>query len=220
MKFLYAQQQTKINETVYNILRYHGHIVDVVTNGDAALAFALAEKYDTLILDTDLPGKGGLDILKSLRAIGNLTPALILSDESVSWQKCNATTRYIEKPFAIGEFLAHIRTICNIKEDLFPSTLRFGNITLNIHTYILSDGEKNILLPKMESRLLELLIIQNESYISTQNILLRVWGENTQIDIGIVWVYISYLRKKLASISKTVKIKGKRNIGYMLCIEE
>ncbi len=220
MKFLYAQKESKINETVLSIIRYHGHTVDIAYDGNIALAFSLAEKYDTLILDEALTEKSGIEVLEALRALGKQIPILIISESSVSWKKCTVTTRYIEKPFAIGEFLAHIRTLCQSREDIFPSALRFGDITLNIHNSTLSGNDKSIALSKMESRLMEILIFSNGSYISTENILYRVWGENTQTDIGIVWVYISYLRRKLSTVSQTVKIKGKRNIGYTLCIDE
>lgn len=220
MKFLYAQKENKINETVLSILRYHGHTVDIACDGNAALAFSLAEKYDALILDEALARKSGIEVMEALRLRGKQTPILIISEESVSWKKCTSVTRYIEKPFAIGEFLAHIRTLCSSREDIFPSDLRFGDIVLNIHSSTISGNDRSITLPKMESRLMELLIFSNGSYISTENILSRVWGENTPTEIGIVWVYISYLRRKLASLSEKVKIKGKRNIGYTLCIEE
>ena len=216
MKFLYAERESKTTQNVSNILRYHGHTVDTVCDGDAALSFALAENYDCIIAEDDIPKVRGSEILSKIRQSGIQTPILLISDEIVHWTECTANTRYLCKPFAFGEFLAHLRTLCPSKKDIFPSSLCFGDIMLNINTSTLAGKEISLTLPRIECRMMEFLIFNKGTYVSTSELLSSVWGENTPTEIGIVWVYISYLRKKLDSISTKVKIKAKRNIGYIL----
>ena len=77
-------------------------------------------------------------------------------------------------------------------------------------------GENSLLLPKIEFQMMELFLLNRGIYLSTEDILVKVWGYDTDAEIGIVWVYISYLRKKLAALGADVAIKVKRNIGYTL----
>lgn len=80
-----------------------------------------------------------------------------------------------------------------------------------------SEGmEKQLLLPKLEYRLMEVLIRNQGIYLSSEDLLVKVWGYNTEAELGTVWVYLSYLRKRLAKLGSRVKIKGRRGIGYTL----
>ena len=123
---------------------------------------------------------------------------------------------YLAKPFAMGELLARIRAMLRRGNDFTPDLLTSGNLTLDRRSYTLSVGEQSLVLPKLEFQLMELFLLNKGIYLSTEDLLVKVWGYDTDTEIGAVWVYISYLRKKLSSLGANVVIKAKRNIGYVL----
>lgn len=224
MKLLYAEDERSMSEAVVNILKYHKYTVDTVSNGEAALDFAKAENYDGIILDVIMPKMSGLEVLKKLRESGSRVPVLLLTDKEEIEDKIEGLDTgaddYLTKPFAMGELLARVRAILSRKEDFVPDILRLGNIALNLQNYELFGNGKGFILSKLEYRMMELFMLNRGTYLSTEDLLSKIWGYNTEANIGIVWVYISYLRKRLASIGADVEIKLKRNIGYTLVLKK
>lgn len=220
MKLLYAEDEVSMSEAVKDILEYHKYMVDAVYDGEEALYFARNEQYDGIILDVMMPKKSGIDVLKQLRLEGCRTPIMLLTakgdvEDRVEGLNCGADD-YLPKPFAMSELLARVRAMLRRREEFTPDILKIGNISLNLQSYELSGDGQTFLLPKIEYQLMELLMLNRGIYLSTQTLLEKVWGYDTEADIGIVWVYISYLRKKLSALNANVEIKAKRNIGYML----
>lgn len=220
MKLLYAEDEVSMSEAVKDILEYHKYTVDAVYDGEEALYFARNEQYDGIILDVMMPKKSGIDVLKQLRLEGCRTPIMLLTakgevEDRVEGLNCGADD-YLPKPFAMSELLARVRAMLRRREEFTPDILKIGNISLNLQSYELSGDGQTFLLPKIEYQLMELLMLNRGIYLSTQTLLEKVWGYDTEADIGIVWVYISYLRKKLSALNANVEIKAKRNIGYML----
>ena len=116
----------------------------------------------------------------------------------------------------MGELLARIRALLRRQESLMPEILHCGNVSLDMHSYALSVGKQSVVLPKLEYQIMELLMRSQGSYLSTEDLLTKVWGYDTEAEIGIVWVYLSYLRKRLAALGANVEIRAKRNVGYSL----
>ncbi len=220
MRLLYAEDEPAMSEAVVDILTYHRYHVDAVYDGTDALSYARAEQYDGIILDIMMPGMSGLSVLESLRREGNHTPILLLTAKTEVADKIEGLDMgaddYLAKPFAMGELLARIRAMLRRKENFTPDILKCGNLSLNRNNYELSCGGQSFLLPKLEYQLMELLMLNQGIYLSTEELLTRVWGYDTDAEIGTVWVYISYLRKRLAALGADVVIKAKRNIGYTL----
>lgn len=223
MKLLYAENERGISEVVVDMLKRHKYTVDTVFDGEAALAFANAENYDCLILDTAIPRISGFEIARKLRERGNRVPVLLLTSKSeisaLIEDKEEIADAYLSKPFAIGELLARIHTILRKIDNSAADIVRIGNIELNLQNFMLSGKEKSVILPKLEYRIMELLMLNQNVYVSTEEVLDRVWGYDTTAEIGIVWVYISYLRRRLRSVGANVEIKAKRNIGYILKVK-
>lgn len=209
-----------MSEAVTDILTYHKYTVDTVFNGKDALAYAENEEYDGMIFDIMMPGLDGIEVLKKLRADGCRTPILLLTAKSQVEDRIEGLDAgaddYLPKPFAMGELLARVRAMLRRKEEFTPDILRCGNVTLNLSTYELGANGKSVILPKIEYQMMELLMLNRNRYLSTEDLLVKVWGYDTEAELGIVWVYISYLRKKLAFLGADVEIKVKRNIGYTL----
>ena len=220
MKLLFAEDEIAMSEAVTDILTYHHYIVDAVYDGVSALEYARAEKYDGIILDVMMPGMNGLDVLKNLRKEGIQTPVLLLTAKAEVEDRIEGLDAgaddYLPKPFDMGELLARVRALLRRRENYTPSVLTCGNMTLDMNTYELSGNKNSIVLSKIEYQMMELFMLNRGIYLSTEDILVKVWGYDTDAELGIVWVYISNLRKKLVSLGANVEIKAKRNIGYTL----
>ena len=220
MKLLYAEDEISMSEAIVDILEYHNYTVDAVYDGDAALEYARTEQYDGIILDIMMPYRSGLEVLKMLRREGRRTPVLLLTARSEVEDRItgldSGADDYLPKPFDMGELLDRVRAMLRRKENYTLSVLTFGNISLDSRSFELKGKEGSVFLPKLEYQLMELLMLNKGIYLSTEDILVKVWGYDTDVEIGVVWVYISYLRKKLAELNADIVIKAKRNIGYTL----
>lgn len=220
MKLLYAEDERPLSEAVADILIYHKYIVDAVYNGQDAFDYALSGDYDGIILDIMMPEMDGIEVLSALRKNGCRTPILLLTaktqvDDRIRGLDAGADD-YLPKPFDMGELLARVRAMLRRREDFHPDLLSFGDLTLNIQSGTLSCGNTDFVLPKQEYRLMEQLMINYKIFLSTEELLTRAWGYDAETDINSVWLYISYLRKRLMAMGSTVEIVSKRNIGYRL----
>ena len=203
-----------------DVLEYNKFSVDAVYDGMDALDYAQSGHYDGIILDVMMPKLSGLEVLERLRAAGSKTPILLLTAKSEIEDRIAGldlgADDYLPKPFAMGELLARIRAMLRRRAEFTPDVLSLGNLSLDRQSYTLSVGENRMILPKLEFQLMELFLLNRGIYLSTEDILVKVWGYDTDTEIGVVWVYISYLRKKLTALGANVAIQAKRNIGYTL----
>ncbi len=220
MKLLYAEDERPMSEAVVDILTFHKYSVDAVYDGEEALAYIKAERYDGIILDVMMPKINGVDLLKKIRAMGINTPVMLLTAKSEIEDKIAGLDAgaddYLAKPFAMGELLARVRAMLRRREEFTPDILTLGNVSLNTATYELETPGKKYALPKIEYQIMELLMLNKGQYLSTDDLMTKVWGYESDTEIGIVWVYISYLRKKLTAMDADIEIAAKRNIGYKL----
>ena len=220
MKLLYAEDERAMSEAVTDVLTYAKYSVDVVYDGADALDYARNEEYDGIILDVMMPKMSGLEVLRQLRAEGSRTPVLLLTAKSEVEDRIQGldlgADDYLPKPFAMGELLARVRAMLRRREEFTPTVLRCGDLELNQQTAELRCGDKALVLPKLEYKLMELLMLNRGRCLSTEDMLVKVWGYDTEADLGVVWVYLSYLRKRLAGLGSTVEIKARRGIGYTL----
>jgi len=220
MRILYAEDEPGLSEAVADILTYHKYTVETVDNGTDALDYALAQHYDAIILDIMMPGMDGLRVLRELRAHGVCTPALLLTakgeiEDRITGLDAGADD-YLPKPFAMSELLARIRALLRRRETFMPDQLQVGNLMLDQKRAVLCCEDQMLPLSKLEYQLLELFMSHPGITFSAVHLLEQVWGTDTEADVNVVWVYISYLRKKLASLKANVVIRSKRGIGYLL----
>lgn len=220
MKLLFAEDEFSLSEAVVDILTYHNYQVDAVYDGADALAYARAEQYDGIILDVMMPKLTGFQVLEQLRREGFRTPVLLLTaksevDDRILGLDLGADD-YMPKPFHMGELLARVRAMLRRRETFTPDILTYGDIALSPHNYQLTCGERSVTLPKLEYLLMETLMLNQGLYLSSEELLTKVWGYDTDAELGSVWVYISYLRKRLQTVNSTVEICAKRGVGYTL----
>ncbi|MBQ9968231.1 MAG: response regulator transcription factor [Oscillospiraceae bacterium] len=220
VRLLYAEDEPALSEAVVDHLTYHKYIVDAVYNGVDAYDHAMCGTYDGIILDIMMPGRDGLEVLSELRRNGCRTPVLLLTAKTqVEDRICGldaGADDYLPKPFDMRELLARIRAMLRRREEFHPDVLTFGDLKLNMQSGEIFVGEMAILLPKQEYRLMEQLMLNCKMYLSTEELLVKAWGYNTETDLGSVWLYISYLRKRLSAAGSKVEIVSRRNIGYKL----
>lgn len=220
MRLLYAEDERPMSEAVVDILTFHKYTVDAVYDGEEALAFIRSEHYDGIILDVMMPRMSGIEVIKKMRSMGIHTPVLLLTAKGQLEDKIEGLDAgaddYLPKPFEMGEFLARVRALLRRREEFSPDIITLGNVSLNTATYELSTQDKSCTLSRMEYQLMELLLLNKSMYMSTDDILTRVWGYESDAEQGIVWVYISNIRKKLASMNADIEIGVRRNIGYRL----
>ena len=220
MKLLYAEDEPALSEAVVDYLTYHKYIVDAVYDGADAYDYAMSGEYDGIILDIMMPGRDGLEVLSALRRNGCGTPVLLLTAKTQVEDRIlgldTGADDYLPKPFDMGELIARIRAMLRRREEFHPDLIHYGDLTLNMQSAQLCVGEMSFQLPKQEYRLMEQLMLNNAIFLSTEDLLMKAWGCNTETDINSVWLYISYLRKRLSAMNSRVEIVSKRNIGYKL----
>ena len=220
MRLLLAEDEQDLSKALCAILKHNNYSVDAVFNGQDALDYGLCENYDGIILDIMMPKKNGIEVLTELRKSGVDTPVLILTAKSEVDDKIlgldSGADDYLTKPFAMGELLARIRALTRRKADFTPNLLTSGNLSLNRESFELSVDEESIRLGNKEFQMMEMLMSNPGRLISTEQFMERIWGYETEAEINVVWVYISYLRKKLASLKANLEIKAVRGVGYTL----
>lgn len=220
MRLLYAEDEPALSEAVVDYLTYHKYIVDAVYDGADAYDYAIAGAYDGIILDIMLPKRNGLEVLSELRRSGCKTPVLLLTAKTqVEDRICGldaGADDYLSKPFDMRELIARIRAMLRRREDFHPDLLCVGDLTLNMQTGEIRVEDISFQLPKQEYRLMEQLMLNQGIYLSTEALLVKAWGYDTETDTNSVWLYISYLRKRLSAMNSKVEIASRRNIGYKL----
>lgn len=220
MKLLYAEDEPALSEAVVDYLNYHNYIVDAVYDGEDAYDYAISGGYDGIILDIMMPKRDGLEVLSMLRRNGCRTPVLLLTAKTQVEDRIRGLDAgaddYLPKPFDMGELIARVRAMLRRREEFHPDLISFGDLTLNVQSGELRAGEIAFQLPKQEYRLMEQLMLNHTVYMSTEDLLVKAWGYNTETDINSVWLYVSYLRKRLSAMDSRVGIVSKRNFGYKL----
>lgn len=222
MRLLLAEDERALSKALATILERSNYSVDTVYDGEAALEYLAADNYDGVILDIMMPKKDGIMVLKELRSRGSKIPVLILTAKSEVDDKVlgldSGANDYLTKPFHSRELLARIRAMTRSQSSQTSSVLQMGNITLDQRTYELSSPTGSFRLANREFQILELLMQNPGNLISAERLMEKIWGYDSETEISVVWVYISYLRKKLSALGANIQIRATRNVGY--CLEE
>ncbi|MCD8384054.1 MAG: response regulator transcription factor [Clostridiales bacterium] len=216
MRLLLAEDERSLSRAIVAILEKNHYSVDAVYDGAEALAWLENGDYDGVILDLMMPKMDGITVLRRTREAGNQVPILILTAKSEIDDKVlgldSGANDYLTKPFNSRELLARIRAMTRTQTAQPDSRLQVGNITLNRATFELSSPTGSFRLANREFQMLEM----PKRLIPTERFLEKIWGYDSEAEINVVWVYISYLRKKLTALHANIQIKATRNAGYSL----
>ena len=220
MRLLFAEDEKALSKALTAILERNHYTVDAVYDGQSALDYLDTDNYDGVILDIMMPEVDGLSVLKRIRHQGNLVPVLLLTaksevDDKVQGLDAGAND-YLAKPFDSKKLLARIRAMTRAQTAQTSSKIKIGNVTLDRASYELSTPAGSFRLANKEFQMLELLMSNPHQIISSERFMEKIWGYDSEAEINVVWVYISYLRKKLTALHADVSIKATRNAGYSL----
>ena len=220
MRVLIAEDEVTIARALKVMLEKNRYTVDMVHNGNDALDYIQATGYDALVLDIMMPGMDGIEVLKAARGAGNTTPALFLTAKAevadrVAGLDAGADD-YLPKPFAASEFLARVRALTRRSSAYAPSELAFGNATLDRGQYILRAPSGEVRLNNKEYQLMELFLRHPHQVFSSERLMEKIWGLDSEADMDVVWTYIGFLRKKLKQICADIEIRTIRGAGYAL----
>ena len=220
MIILLAEDERSLSRAIIALLEKHNYSADAVYDGQEALDYLEAENYDAVILDIMMPKLDGLSVLRMLRERGSQIPVLLLTAKSEVEDKVtgldSGANDYLTKPFATAELLARIRAMTRTQSAQTDSRMSFGNITLDQTTYELSSPSGSFRLANKEYQMMELLLRNPRQLIPSERFLEKIWGYDSDVELNVVWVYISYLRKKLTALQADIQIKATRNAGYSL----
>ncbi len=221
MRILLAEDERSLSRAVVALLEKSNYSADAVYDGEEALAYLEAGNYDGVILDIMMPKMDGLEVLRRLREQGNPVPVLLLTAKSEVEDKVTGldtgANDYLTKPFSTAELMARIRAMTRSQTGgQVTSRLTFGNITLDQTTFELSSSASSFRLANREYQMMELLLRNPRQLIPTERFLERIGGYDSDVELNVVWVYISYLRKKLSALQANIQIKATRNVGYSL----
>lgn len=219
MRILLAEDERPLARAIVKIFEKSHYSADAVYNGEDALLYIESGNYDVAVLDIMMPKMDGIAVLKALRAKGSRIPVLLLTAKSEVDDKVlgldSGANYYLTKPFDAKELLAAIRAITR-SETAADSTLSFGNITLDRATFELSSPSGSFRLANREFQMMELFLANPRHILPAERFLEKIWGYDSEAEVSVVWVYISYLRKKLTALHADVQIKASRNAGYSL----
>ena len=220
MRILLAEDERSLSRAVVALLEKNNYSADAVYDGAEALEYLAAENYDAVILDIMMPKMDGLTVLRKLRERGGHVPVLMLTAKSEVEDRVagldTGANDYLTKPFATAELLARIRAMTRTQAVQTDSRLSFGNVVLDQTTFELSAPGGSFRLANREYQMIELLMRNPRQVIPTERFLEKIWGYDRDVEVNVVWVYISYLRKKLAALHANVQIRATRNTGYSL----
>ena len=220
MRLLLAEDEKALSSALQVILKHNNYSVDAVYNGQDAYDYIVTGVYDGVILDVMMSKMDGFDVLSRVRNEGCDVPIIMLTAKSETDDKINGldlgADDYLAKPFEMKELLARIRSITRRKSDAVSAELKVGDCTLNCLNYELTGPGGSVKLQNKEYQIMEILMANQNSVISADLLMEKVWGYDSDAEINVVWVNISYLRKKLGQIKSNVAIKAVRNQGYIL----
>jgi DNA-binding response OmpR family regulator len=220
MRVLVVEDEKKTAAFVRKALQAESFAVDVVHNGDDALAAALATPFDGIVLDIMLPGRDGISVLKQLRARKNSTPVLLLSargevNERVEGLNAGADD-YLPKPFELSELVARVRALTRRGGENKSTTLRVADLMLDTLTHKAQRGSASIELTAREYRLLEFLMRSAGRLCGRMMILEKVWDYNFDPGTNLVDVYVRRLREKIDASFEPKLLHTVRGSGYVL----
>ncbi len=219
MRILVAEDEAELSRALKAVLDHQGYETDVVGDGLSAVEKAAENSYDCMVFDIMMPVMDGLTAVREIRSTGNLTPVIMLTaktevDDRVGGLDAGADD-YMTKPFAMKELLARIRSMTRRSTAFNPSRLTMGTLTLDIDEQELS-AVHSIRLSGKEFQLMEYFMRNPGRAMKTEDLFTRIWKDDPEADTEIVWLYISYLRKKLSAVMAEVTIEGERGGSFTL----
>ena len=220
MRLLVVEDERALCESIAKGLRLDGYEVDTVFDGEEAMGIISTDSYDLIILDLNLPGMDGLDILKNMRASDNETNVLILSARGGLNDKIegldSGANDYLCKPFHFEELEARVRSLTRRRTVQNNIVLECGEISLNTKTRTAFAKGEEIALTRKELAILEYLILHQGRPVSQEELIEHVWDSSVDSFSNSIRVHISALRKKIRTALGEDPITNRVGQGYVI----
>ena len=220
MRVLIVEDERRLAEALGQIMEEQHYQADLVYNGADGVDYALTGQYDVIVLDVMLPRVDGFEVASRLRSAHISTPILMLTARDEVPDKIagldHGADDYMTKPFHTGELLARVRALTRRQGEVLSQQLTVGDLTLDLSTRCLSQGEKSVRLGFKEFGVLRLLMSAPRAVVPKEDIIAKIWGLESDAEDNNVEVYISFLRKKLSFLDSNVTIGTVRKVGYYL----
>lgn len=224
MRLLVVEDEKDLCDTIAKVLYDSGYEVDTCYDGEEALDYILTEEYDLIVLDLNLPGMDGMDILKELRQKNEETKVLILSARSQIADKVEGldagANDYMEKPFHLQELEARIRSLTRRKFVQKDVCLQCGDIRFNTRERAAYAKDELVSLTRKENGILEYLLLNQGRPVSQEELIEHVWDASVDSFSGSIRVHMSSLRKKLKAVLGYDPIVNKVGEGYKIGVVE
>jgi two-component system copper resistance phosphate regulon response regulator CusR len=222
MKLLLVEDDPKTAQAVANGLKAAGFAVDVARTGDEGHGAIERETYDIIVLDWMLPGRDGLELLRTLRGRDRKTPVVLLTARDALEDRVqgldSGADDYLVKPFAFAELLARIKALLRRAGEAEPLRRRVADLVIDLETREARRGKEPITLTPREFELLAFLVRHNGLTVSRAMLAKEVWREPqraTPID-NVIDVHVAHLRRKVDGTHETKLIHTVRGVGFML----
>lgn len=221
MRILLVEDDRRLAESVKFQLEKEGFAVDLCESGDDGLQFALEGVYDVILLDRMLPGMDGVTVLQKLRQKKVATPVILLTalgelEDKIRGLDAGADD-YVVKPFAFGELLARIRSVCRRPPSWEQSELvSCGDLKFSPTEKRLDGPAGSCELSRREADLLEVFLKNPGQTLPRGTLLLRVWGPDAEVEDGNLDNYVHFLRRRLQGVKSSWQIVTVRSVGYRL----
>ena len=220
MRLLLAEDEKSLSKAVVYLLEHDNYQVDAVYDGEEALASLETGNYDGAILDIMMPGKDGLEVLGEIRRRGSRIPVMMLTAKSEVDDKVlgldSGANDYMAKPFAVKEFLARVRSMIRSQTEPADPRLCMENIVLDRTEQELSSTSGSFRLSNKEFQMMEFFLCNPGHWISTERLMELLCRAEDGAEPNMIWIYVSYLRKKLTALHADIQLEGNRDSGYML----
>ncbi len=220
MRVLIVEDDKHLAEALEFILKNEKFFVDKVDNGEDGYYYAKNSEYDVIVLDVMLPKMTGFEVIKKLRQEKVATPTILLTAKSETNDKITGLDAgaddYLTKPFEPKELLARIRALTRRVGTVILEELKYEDLVLNLDTTELSCNNKKMVLSNKEFLILKVFLANPQVIFSKDDLILKVWGFDSDAEDNNVEAYISFLRKKLEFLETKVSISTIRKMGYKL----
>lgn len=220
MRILIAEDEVQLAKGLKYLLEKNKFSVDIVHDGLDALDYFHNAEYDAVVLDIMMPGLNGIKVLETIRTERSGIPVMMLTakaeiEDRVAGLEAGADD-YLPKPFSTREFIARVRALVRRNDCYADSILSFGNVRLDCNRFELSSGMESVRLNNKEYQVMELFLGHPHYVFSSSHIMDKVWGQDSEAGMDVVWTYIGFVRKKLKVLGANVEIKTVRGAGYSL----
>lgn len=220
MRLLIVEDEKELCDTLAKSLYGAGYEVDACYDGYEALDYTLSEKYDLIVLDLNLPGMDGMEVLRELRQRDEETKVLILSARSQIADKVEGldagANDYMEKPFHLQELEARVRSLTRRKFVQKDVRLHCGEIEFDTVKREASAKGEPVALTRKENGILEYLLLNQGRPVSQEELIEHVWDASVDCFSGSIRVHMSSLRKKLKAVLGYDPIVNKIGEGYRI----